>query len=65
LWSSSLCKFVQPPAALSHVRSKYSHQHLVFKHPQSKFFPDRFSPIQKRTYAYYVLTKVACTGVHL
>jgi hypothetical protein len=34
VWSSLFCSFLQPP-----LRSKYSTQHSVFKHPLCMFFP--------------------------
>jgi hypothetical protein len=38
LWSSLLCSFLQP-LVTSSLRSKYSPQHPVLKHPQSMFLP--------------------------
>jgi hypothetical protein len=39
LWSSSLCSFLRPPSISSPLRSKYSPQHPVLKHPRSVFLP--------------------------
>ena len=39
LLSSSLCSFLYSPCYLVPLRSKYSPQHHIFKHPQPTFLP--------------------------
>ena len=49
--SSSLCSFLHSPVTLVPLRSKYSPQHPILKHPQTTFLPQcegpSFTPIYK------------------